>query len=128
MSAFGFGGTNFHLVLEENANDVQGEPTPALRHWPAELLVWRRPKAQVLLGAVEECRQALMQGAKPALADLALSLWKANRPEPLQPTLAIIATSVEDLNEKLAVAIDAMRSSKARISMTHAELTTTRSQ
>jgi malonyl CoA-acyl carrier protein transacylase/NADP-dependent 3-hydroxy acid dehydrogenase YdfG len=115
VSAFGFGGTNFHLVLEENANDVQGEPTPALRHWPAELLVWRRQKAQVLLGAVEECRQALMQGAKPALADLALSLWKANRPEPLQPTLAIIAASVEDLNEKLGVAIDAMRSSKERL-------------
>jgi len=115
VSAFGFGGTNFHLVLEENANDVQGEPRAALRHWPAELLVWRRPKAQVLLGAVEECRQALMQGAKPALADLALSLWKANRPEPLQPTLAIIAASLEDLNEKLGVAIDAMRSSKERL-------------
>ena len=33
--------------------------------------------------------------AKPALADLALALWQANRPEPLQPTLAIIAASVE---------------------------------
>ena len=38
VSAFGFGGTNFHAVLEENANDVHGEPDACPAHWPAELL------------------------------------------------------------------------------------------
>src|SRR5262245_27758021 len=48
VSAFGFGGTNFHAVLEEYAGDFLGEPAPGLRHWPAELLVWRRPTRAAL--------------------------------------------------------------------------------
>jgi acyl transferase domain-containing protein/NAD(P)H-dependent flavin oxidoreductase YrpB (nitropropane dioxygenase family)/NAD(P)-dependent dehydrogenase (short-subunit alcohol dehydrogenase family) len=112
VSAFGFGGTNFHVVLEEYKNQYKGEVSTAFKHWPAELLVWRRNSAQVLQAAVEQCQQALTQGAAPELADLALSLWEANPPEPLQPTLAVVATSLKDLGEKLGVALEAMRASK----------------
>jgi acyl transferase domain-containing protein/NAD(P)H-dependent flavin oxidoreductase YrpB (nitropropane dioxygenase family)/NAD(P)-dependent dehydrogenase (short-subunit alcohol dehydrogenase family) len=115
VSAFGFGGTNFHLALEEYTNEFAAEPPPALNHWPAELLVWRRPTSEALLAALEQCHQALEEGARPPLADLALSLWKANRPELSQPTLAIVATSVEDLKEKLGIGLDSMRSTKGRL-------------
>src|SRR5881398_2461966 len=36
VSAFGFGGTNFHAVLEEYTGDYLDRPQGGLRHWPAE--------------------------------------------------------------------------------------------
>ena len=48
VSAFGFGGSNFHAVLEEYTNGYLAESTPALRHWPAELLVWRRTPSSLI--------------------------------------------------------------------------------
>jgi acyl transferase domain-containing protein/NAD(P)H-dependent flavin oxidoreductase YrpB (nitropropane dioxygenase family)/NAD(P)-dependent dehydrogenase (short-subunit alcohol dehydrogenase family) len=115
VSAFGFGGTNFHLALEEYTNELTAERPPALNHWPAELLVWRRPTSHALQEALEQCHHALEEGARPRLAGLALSLWKANRPEPSQPIVAIVATSVEDLKDKLSIALDSVRSSKPRL-------------
>jgi acyl transferase domain-containing protein/NAD(P)H-dependent flavin oxidoreductase YrpB (nitropropane dioxygenase family)/NAD(P)-dependent dehydrogenase (short-subunit alcohol dehydrogenase family) len=112
VSAFGFGGTNFHVVLEEYTNQFKDGDTTGFKHWPAELLVWRRDSTQVLLAAVEQCQQALAQGATPELADLALSMWEANPPEPSKPILAVVATSLKDLGEKLDVALEAMRASK----------------
>ena len=42
VSAFGFGGTNFHTVLEEYTGDFLNLPHSGLRQWPAELFVWQR--------------------------------------------------------------------------------------
>src|SRR5205085_6571573 len=39
VSAFGFGGTNFHVVVEEYSGDFMPRPA-ASRRWPSELLVW----------------------------------------------------------------------------------------
>jgi acyl transferase domain-containing protein/NAD(P)H-dependent flavin oxidoreductase YrpB (nitropropane dioxygenase family)/NAD(P)-dependent dehydrogenase (short-subunit alcohol dehydrogenase family)/acyl carrier protein len=116
VSAFGFGGTNFHVVLEEYLDDVGQEAGAVLRHWPAELLVWRRPSVEAVLEAVEQCLGALAKGATPDLGDLALSLWKADRRDAGQPTLAIVATSLADLAEKLTVARDALRTGRPALS------------
>src|SRR5262249_57651254 len=40
VSAFGFGGTNFHAVLEAYEGDP-APPPPAAVDWPTELFVWR---------------------------------------------------------------------------------------
>ena len=42
VSAFGFGGTNFHVVLEEYAGEFRDWPPRRRRRerWPAELLLW----------------------------------------------------------------------------------------
>ncbi|WP_299566807.1 type I polyketide synthase, partial [Enterovirga sp.] len=112
VSAFGFGGTNFHIVLEEYVDDFAGEPRAPLQHWPAELLVWRGPTAAAVLAAVEQCRAAIGRGATPELGDLALSLWSAARGDPRQPTLAVLASSLDDLGEKLTAACDALRAGK----------------
>src|SRR5262249_20539571 len=109
VSAFGFGGTNFHAVLEEYTNGYLAEPAPALRHWPAELLVWRRPTRAELVESVEKCGQALAGGARPGLGDLAQALARAARGEETQPTLAIVAASLEELQEKLGHALEALR-------------------
>src|SRR5205823_10614401 len=79
VSAFGFGGTNFHTVLEEYRGDYLNRPQSGLRHWPAELFIWRRPDRAGLLASVQHCRDALAAGAAPDLGDLAASVWQSSR-------------------------------------------------
>src|SRR5262249_13068073 len=106
VSAFGFGGTNFHAVLAEYTGAYLGEEASALPHWPAELLVWSRPDRSGLLDAVGQCRKALADGARPALAELAAASWRAAAPTAGQPTLTVIATTLEDLQDKLRTAVE----------------------
>lgn len=113
VSAFGFGGTNFHAVLEEYAGAYRA-PASGLRRWPAELLVWRRPTRQALIEALQAVLQALERGARPDLADLAYSLWKSSPADRALPTLAIVADSIKDLREKGAKALEALLSPKER--------------
>jgi acyl transferase domain-containing protein/NAD(P)H-dependent flavin oxidoreductase YrpB (nitropropane dioxygenase family)/NAD(P)-dependent dehydrogenase (short-subunit alcohol dehydrogenase family)/acyl carrier protein len=110
VSAFGFGGTNFHAVLEEYTGDYLAQAQPPLNRWPAELLVWRRPSLDSLVSAVQSLRDVLARGAAPELADLAYSLCKANPNQPEQPVLAIVAASLEDLRQKLDGALTMLRS------------------
>src|SRR5262249_43931578 len=69
VSAFGFGGTNFHAVLEAYDRDPQPAPPP-LRDWPAELLVWQADSRVELADQVNRLAEAFDQGARPALRDL----------------------------------------------------------
>ncbi|HTU20930.1 MAG TPA: beta-ketoacyl synthase N-terminal-like domain-containing protein, partial [Gemmataceae bacterium] len=120
VSAFGFGGTNFHAVLEEYTADYLAEAHPALSCWPAELLVWRRSSMGNLVSAVQSVRDVLAHGAALELADLAYSLGQANalsrdaqRSAEL-PTLAIVAVSLDDLKQKLDPALTLLRSGQER--------------
>ena len=110
VSAFGFGGTNFHAVLEEYANDFRATPTPALRALAGRAVrlaaAKRASRSWVRSRSVGK---PSWQGAKPSPRRFGrYRCGRPTAPEPLQPTLAIVAASLEDLNEKLAVAIDAM--------------------
>ena len=72
VSAFGFGGTNFHAVLEEYRDDpMAGRRVPVARNWPSELLVWSSDTPDALRARLSALLLALEQGAKPALFDLA---------------------------------------------------------
>ncbi len=84
VSAFGFGGTNFHAVLEEFQGDL-GDPADVAQteKWPADLY---------LRGA-----------GTPACRDGS---------QPSQTRLAIVATSPEDLEAKLAKAETAIKSNQ----------------
>ncbi len=123
VSAFGFGGTNYHAILEEYRGDYLHEDAPALDEWPAELCVWRRATRKELADALRSCKQSLDDGAKPELRNLAASLWKDKGVRALReqksdsqresPTLALVAASLDDLREKLALAIKAVESDKA---------------
>jgi acyl transferase domain-containing protein/NAD(P)-dependent dehydrogenase (short-subunit alcohol dehydrogenase family)/NAD(P)H-dependent flavin oxidoreductase YrpB (nitropropane dioxygenase family)/acyl carrier protein len=108
VSAFGFGGTNFHAVLEEYTGDYLDRPRSALRQWPAELLVWRRSDRAALLNVVKSCRDALAAGAAPRLADFAASVWHESRENNGQATLAVVATSLDDLKGKLDIALESV--------------------
>jgi acyl transferase domain-containing protein/NAD(P)H-dependent flavin oxidoreductase YrpB (nitropropane dioxygenase family)/NADP-dependent 3-hydroxy acid dehydrogenase YdfG len=106
VSAFGFGGTNFHTVLEE----YTGAPTSAeapLRQWSHELFLWKAHTREDLVRVVDTWERALATSAKPTLRDLAFTAWKQLSEKSIGnghalPRLAIVATSVEDLKQKLA--------------------------
>ncbi|MEW6221243.1 MAG: SDR family NAD(P)-dependent oxidoreductase [Thermodesulfobacteriota bacterium] len=101
VSAFGFGGTNFHAVLEEHDADLPVRP--AVRdHWPAELFVLAGETRPMLAERLERLAAALANGAAPALGDLALGLWRAWGQGPVR--LAVVATSREELAARLAQA------------------------
>jgi len=105
VSAFGFGGTNFHTVLEEYTGDYLAATESGLREWPAELFVWRRADESELLGSLTRCRDALAGGAEPSLGDLGAAAWETSRHGDGQSTLAIVATSIDDLKDKLDLAL-----------------------
>ncbi|MGA2740127.1 MAG: beta-ketoacyl synthase N-terminal-like domain-containing protein, partial [Bryobacteraceae bacterium] len=91
VSAFGFGGTNFHAVLEEFQGDLRDAADVALTEkWPAELYIWNDPTPADLRGAGTP---AWRDGSKPS-----------------QTRLAIVATTPEDLQAKLTKAKTALES------------------
>jgi acyl transferase domain-containing protein/NAD(P)H-dependent flavin oxidoreductase YrpB (nitropropane dioxygenase family)/NAD(P)-dependent dehydrogenase (short-subunit alcohol dehydrogenase family) len=72
VSAFGFGGTNSHAVLEEYRGNV--EPVaPGSEHWPAELLCLRSETRDELLARAADLARQLRAGAAPRLRDLTYS-------------------------------------------------------
>ena len=76
VSAFGFGGTNFHAVLEEyrgaqgfGATSASGSP-----RWPQELFVLRAADEAAMSADIGRLITALKQGTELKLRDLAYSL------------------------------------------------------
>ncbi|MFJ3792823.1 SDR family oxidoreductase [Kitasatospora sp. NPDC090091] len=99
VSAFGFGGTNFHTVLRGYAG-----PTPAhgLQEWPAELFTFRgRDRAQALRGAAELLRLARADGAPWRLRDLALAASRRAEAGQGAVQAAVVAGSVAELIDLL---------------------------
>jgi acyl transferase domain-containing protein/NAD(P)H-dependent flavin oxidoreductase YrpB (nitropropane dioxygenase family)/NAD(P)-dependent dehydrogenase (short-subunit alcohol dehydrogenase family) len=114
VSAFGFGGTNFHAVLEEYTDDYLNMTgnTAVLQEWPSELFLFSGNSRQEILESIESIEKALAHGAKPRLRDLAYTLSTSPHltPGPLstkrrgeggEVRLALVATSLEDLHQKL---------------------------
>lgn len=113
VSAFGFGGTNFHLVLEEYQGDYVDSTPPALNEWETELFVCRQPSRERMLQTIQQVQQGLSRGGKPRLADLAAALWRSNSTNPGDPVAAVVATSLDDLREKLMLLLGMLRGQDA---------------
>jgi acyl transferase domain-containing protein/NAD(P)H-dependent flavin oxidoreductase YrpB (nitropropane dioxygenase family) len=114
VSAFGFGGTDFHIVLEEYQGAYLEPDGAAIGRWPGELLVWRGSRAE-LSGNVESLLAKLEAGEQPELGTLAEQLWKRARKLD-GATLAIVAESSEHLGERLGRARTLLAAGGARIS------------
>jgi acyl transferase domain-containing protein/NAD(P)H-dependent flavin oxidoreductase YrpB (nitropropane dioxygenase family)/NAD(P)-dependent dehydrogenase (short-subunit alcohol dehydrogenase family)/acyl carrier protein len=109
VSAFGFGGTNFHLVLEEYTGDTASCAALSLE-WSHELFLYRAESRQALLENVEFWQKALAAQAQPLLRDLSYTAWRQaqDRQAGSHLHLAVIATSLEDLRQKLASAAESL--------------------
>jgi acyl transferase domain-containing protein/NAD(P)H-dependent flavin oxidoreductase YrpB (nitropropane dioxygenase family)/NAD(P)-dependent dehydrogenase (short-subunit alcohol dehydrogenase family)/acyl carrier protein len=108
VSAFGFGGTNYHVVLEEYTNCcLENQLEPSFREWPGELLFWEKGSRQEIKEAIQALEERLAQGGKDvSLGDLAFTLARNSHRQPSKGIqnpcrLAIVASSVEDLRSKL---------------------------
>ena len=106
VSAFGFGGTNFHTVLEEYDDGETALDFPLAKvPWSSELILWRKNSIKKLVSNLEPLAQAISDGATPALSDLAAAVCRehgsASGSQNKSVCLAIVATSVDDLYEKL---------------------------
>jgi acyl transferase domain-containing protein/NAD(P)-dependent dehydrogenase (short-subunit alcohol dehydrogenase family) len=109
VSGFGFGGTNFHVVLEEYDGAHLGPPEAPCDRWPAELLAWAAASREELARDLGALTAQLDRGAAPELRDLAYTLWQQATPLLRAGRclrLALVAADLADLHEKLLAARD----------------------
>lgn len=102
ISAFGFGGTNFHAVIESAST---GKPRKSVKVWPAEMLVFRGEtlaEAQNLLKAAHD----ILENESISLRDVANSL-RLYGEKPVQ--LSIVAENHADARTKLNLALSHAR-------------------
>jgi acyl transferase domain-containing protein/NAD(P)H-dependent flavin oxidoreductase YrpB (nitropropane dioxygenase family) len=115
LSAFGFGGTDFHAVLEEYTGDFLPDRDVTVERWPAELFVWRGRSRSELLTATAGLLDKLDRGAEPRLADLAYTLAvESSSADGDGAALAIVAESLADLSQKLRGARDLLEGTSER--------------
>ncbi|HMP72466.1 MAG TPA: beta-ketoacyl synthase N-terminal-like domain-containing protein, partial [Kiritimatiellia bacterium] len=112
VNSFGFGGTNFHVVLEEFVPATPGTGTFPLSTWPCELFVWKGDTA----GQIDSRLAILEKGfaastSAPRLRDLARHVYENRGKGKL--ALTIVAESVDDLKAKLADARAALKRGEA---------------
>ncbi len=101
ISAFGFGGTNFHAVIE-NEHTVP-QPATALGAWPTELFVFRGDTYAAAQEGLRQVKTLLEKNDQLLLKDIAYSLYKYHPTAPVQ--LCIVAASAADLLLKLDLAL-----------------------
>jgi acyl transferase domain-containing protein/NAD(P)H-dependent flavin oxidoreductase YrpB (nitropropane dioxygenase family)/NADP-dependent 3-hydroxy acid dehydrogenase YdfG len=99
VSAFGFGGTNFHAVVA--AYDGADAPASGLAEWPAELFLFRAQDRAGALRQMEKLEELCAAQTTLRLADLSRSVTERRRRGDGAVQIAIVATSREDLREKL---------------------------
>ncbi|WP_235470918.1 type I polyketide synthase, partial [Streptomyces platensis] len=99
VSAFGFGGTNYHAVLA--GYDGAPEPAHALTDWPAELFCFRGADRSAAVRAMDRLTARLAendQAGRPwPLRDLAAETAAADGPV----QVCVVAEDLDDLAAKL---------------------------
>lgn len=129
VSAFGFGGTNFHAVLEEYPDNLKARHDPATGLWPSELFLVRGSSRQGIIKAAGALSHIVARAGScagipdtpvpgegaPTLKSLAVD-WHMSRSQekiaPGEQCLAIVATSLADLKEKLDKAVETLSGSE----------------
>jgi len=112
VNAFGFGGVNTHAVLEEAAGP-KGQASASA--WPSELLVLDAPDAATLIERAEWLRAAVAARPEVRLAGVAAALAKRAGDGPCR--LAVVATSVEDLDGKLDKALSRLKDGRGQFQL-----------
>ena len=114
VSAFGFGGTNFHAVLEEYTDEYRETHAIDLNPRDAEPFVFFGRERAEVEQALERLLSSIDHPEQLDLAQLAYS-WnlqleraKADE-EPCVYRLALVASSAADLKQKLEVALREVR-------------------
>lgn len=112
ISAFGFGGTNFHVTLEEYDQGLGTEHEAAARqNWPGELLVWRGADRASLAAGVRHTADVLAASPRLLLRDLAYSL--ARKAQKTGVTAALVVRAGEKIADRVAAFADHLERAEA---------------
>jgi acyl transferase domain-containing protein/phosphopantetheinyl transferase (holo-ACP synthase) len=99
VNAFGFGGINAHVVVEE-APEAERETLDV--EWDSEVLIFSGANRDELIGLCRRIASLLARDPAPGLADIAFSVNTQRAADrPAGATLGIVARSTEDLARKL---------------------------
>ncbi len=105
VNAFGFGGINAHAILEEHDDDTR------LAHldteWDSEVVLLGSDTRDGLVAEAEALKDRLETGGEVSLKDVAYTCATLSLNGPFR--LSIVATSLDDLVEKLGYAVDRLR-------------------
>ncbi len=116
VSSFGFGGTNFHVTLEEYEGEFRSWVRPApLDDWPCELFVWRAADRDALISALTAMAAVLEHENRPPLAAIAKALAGSLPDNGL--TAAIVAESAEALKTRIGHVVKALGTSNGAVPM-----------
>jgi len=99
ISAFGFGGTNFHTVI---SNHPKEDDAAVLHSWPSELFVFRGDTYDEAKNQINQIKSLLEINDTIALKDIAYSL-AIHSEKPVQ--VSIVADSTEDLINKIELVL-----------------------
>jgi len=106
IDAFGFGGINAHMILEESPVGRSPDPTAAFMHSVAlptevdQVVFARAASRAALLERLDEIEAAL--AASPYLSDVSRESWKAASAATGDMRLAIVASDTDALVKKIA--------------------------
>jgi acyl transferase domain-containing protein len=96
LSAFGFGGANFHAVLAAHENG--SGPASSLSAWPAELFIFKGKTQKQAQDTAKKIAELIASEAPVRLRDLAHTVSRTGE-GPVQ--FALVARDIEDLQQKL---------------------------
>lgn len=99
ISAFGFGGTNFHTVI---ANHPKKDDSIAMQSWPSELFVFRGDTYEEAKGQSSQIKTLLEINDEIPLKDIAYSL-SIHSEKPIQ--FSIVADTAVDLMMKIELVL-----------------------
>ncbi|MFD3488363.1 beta-ketoacyl synthase N-terminal-like domain-containing protein, partial [Streptomyces sp. NPDC058665] len=115
VSAFGFGGTNFHVVLRAY---TQAPPAHSLDAWPAELFTFRGQDAEAARRSVRALDELLRKGGRWRLRDYARSAARRSDRAAVRGEriwIAVVADSLDVLPELLRRAAEGEHAPEAGI-------------
>lgn len=101
ISAFGFGGTNFHAVLSAPSS-VVATAQSGVSKWPAEIFVFKGQSMAEAQSQIKVLANYLNTDLELALRDLSYSVMQANAAAPVQ--CVIVARDVAELKTLVAAA------------------------
>jgi acyl transferase domain-containing protein/phosphopantetheinyl transferase len=114
VSAFGFGGVNAHTVLEEYDEEFESEKPSLLLEWETELCLFAAKTQNGVVQELEDVHAYIQANQAQPLRNIAYTLaTRAQKIQGEKKTVAIVASSMSDLRNKVSGALSSLKAGKS---------------